>query len=72
MVTETHQPPETDEVTYTVWIRPEKEDKPSTYRGVVDAMKQPNGVIKIAHSDGVTDTRTGEIMRLKQEGLKDE
>lgn len=64
-----HEPEPTDEVTFSVWIQPKVSDEPSTYTGVADVMKMPSGVIKIAHHDGVTDERTGEIIRLKQEGL---
>lgn len=69
MVQDTHTPPETEKKTYSVWISPEREDKPTKYTGVADAMKMPNGVIKIAHHNGVVDKREGEITRLRQEGL---
>lgn len=69
MIQDTHGPPKTDEVTYSVWILPEIEDKPTKYTGVVDFMKMPTDVIKIAHSDGVTDERKGDVKRLRQEGI---
>jgi hypothetical protein len=70
MIQDTHSPPKTEEVTYSVWILPERENEPTTYTGVVDLLKLPSGVIKIAHSDGVTDTRKGEVVRLRQEEIK--
>ena len=69
MIQDTHTPPKTDEITYSVWILPEIEDKPTKYTGVVDLMKMPTGVIKIAHSDGITDERKGDVKRLRQEGI---
>lgn len=68
-VQRTHTPEETDDVTFTVWILPEVADKPTKYTGVADVLKLPNGEIKIAHHDGATDSRTGEIVRLRQEDL---
>lgn len=70
MIQDTHTPPKTEEVTYSVWVLPEREDEPTTYTGVVDLLKLSSGVIKIAHSDGVTDTRKGEVVRLRQEEIK--
>lgn len=64
-----HTPENTDDVTFSVWILPDVEDQPTKYTGVADVLKLPNGEIKIAHHDGVTDSRTGEVIRLRQEGL---
>jgi len=69
MIQETHEPDETDETTFSVWILPEIENEPTKYSGVVDVLKLPSGVIKVAQHDGVTQERKGEIVRLREEGI---
>lgn len=70
MVVSTHTPEETNETTFSVWILPQIEDEPSKYTGVVDVLKLPNGVIKIAHHNGVTQERRGEVVRLREENIE--
>jgi len=67
MIQETHEPDETDEATFSVWILPEIENEPTKYSGVVDVLKLPSGIIKVAQHDGVTQERAGEIVRLREE-----
>ena len=68
-IQEIHHPEETDATTWSVWILPEIEDKPTKYSGVVDVARWPDGVVRIAYHDGVQEHRKGEIVRLRQEGL---
>ncbi len=72
-VKEQYNPDPTPDTTFTVWIHPEKNEdrKPLKFTGIVDVLKLPTGVVKVATHDGVVQERYGEVIRMRQEGLPD-
>lgn len=62
-----HDPEPTPDTTWTVWVQSDDTGEIIDFRGVVDAITLPNGVVNVVHHDGVRDELAGTIFRVRQD-----